>query len=553
MTMKIGISGNSDLETLAVTLDRKMPGHDIVVGKPGSFADELTNPADDFRDLDVCIIALNWRDFVRESYLYSYSDNYEVVIKHFSERSSYLEQCLNQFRSICSAKIFIFSPLTEISFSTGFITRLLDKSPFDLFAEHQKSFNLLCRSFTDVYPVDIDQIVNQAGRKHLCDFSPENDSTDSTNPFFEAVAEHLCKMFTQFCKYPLKCITLDLDNTLWGGIIGECGMNGILLDESGPGSAYVSFQNEILKLYKQGVILAVCSKNNTCDALEVIEQHPKMVIRPDMISCFRINWDDKPKNMLSIASELNIGLDSIMFIDDNLAERSLMKSTLPEVEILDLPEDPAHYVKALKECYRFWPVQLTKDDADKKRYFSMDRLRKSSQDMTKGIADFFRSSEIKIKIRKADSSTIPRVAQLFNKTNQFNLTTIRYSETQLESFTKSSGTHLFCMEMSDRFGDYGIIASSLLRDNTIDSFLLSCRAFGKQAETALLLYLLQFQKSHNQRIVYGNFVQSHKNSMTKDFFKNTGFNLLKENINTSVWEFNLKEDIPVIPDWFELI
>jgi FkbH-like protein len=551
--MKIGICGNSDLETLAVALDKKIADLDIIVGKPDSFANEMINPADGFRDLDLCIIALNWREFSRESYIYGYADNFEVPIQLFNQHCADLQQYIKQFRTVCSAKIFIFSPQSDISFPTGFLTRLLDKSPFDLFIEHQKSFNVLCRSFTDVYPVDIDEISNQIGRKHLSGFSLKGDSEACVNLFFEAVAEHLFKMITQFYKYPLKCLVLDLDNTLWGGIVGETGMNAILLHESGPGAAFLSFQNEILKLYKQGIILAICSKNNTCDALEVIEQHPKMVIRPQMISCFRINWDDKPKSMLSIAAELNIGLDAIMFIDDNPVERSLMKATLPEIEVLELPADPECYVQTLKDSYRFWPVQLTKDDTQKKNYFSLDQLRKSSRDMTKSITEFLRSSQIKIKIKKADPSTLPRIAQLFNKTNQFNLTTIRYSETQLESFTKNSTSHLFCMEMTDRFGDYGVIASALLRDNTIDSFLLSCRAFGKQAETALLLYILQFLKSQDHKKVYGNYVPSHKNNMTKDFFKNTGFTLLKKNNAESVWEFNLSQNIAAIPDWFELV
>lgn len=551
--MKIGICGNSDLETLAVTIDKKIAGLDIIVGKPGSFANELVNPAEDFSDLDICIIALSWRNFTSESYIFSYNDNFEVAVQRFNEQCTYLQKCITQFRTFCNAKIFIFSPQSETSFSTGFLTRLLDKSPFDLFVEHQKSFNVLCRSFTDVYPVDIDEISNQIGRKHLLDFSQKTDSSSCVNPFFDDVAEHLFKMITQFYKYPLKCIVVDLDNTLWGGIVGETGMDGILLDESGPGAVFLSFQNEILKLYKQGIILAICSKNNTCDALEVIEMHPKMVIRPQMISCFRINWDDKPKNMLSIASELNIGLDAIMFIDDNPVERSLMKATLPEIEVLELPADPAHYVHALKDCYRFWPVQLTKDDTQKKSYFSMDQLRKNSRDMTKNITEFLQNSDIKIKIRKADPSTLPRIAQLFNKTNQFNLTTMRYSETQLESFTKDSNSHLFYMEMSDRFGDYGIIASALLRDTTIDSFLLSCRAFGKQAETAFLLYLLQFLKSLDQKKVRGSYIPSLKNSMTKDFFENTGFTLLEKTSTASVWEFSLTENITEIPDWFELV
>ncbi len=178
---------------------------------------------------------------------------------------------------------------------------------------------------------------------------------------------------------------------MWGGIIGESDIESIILDEIGPGAAFKAFQSEIVKLHKQGVVLAICSKNNTCDALEVLEQHPHMLIRPEMVSCFRINWDEKPNSMISIAAELNIGLNSIMFIDDNPVERALMKKVLPQIEVLELSENPALYVHQIKECYRFWPIQLTKEDAIQKHFFYYGPL---TENFTEFIRKYFRFSTI---------------------------------------------------------------------------------------------------------------------------------------------------------------
>ena len=225
----------------------------------------------------------------------------------------------------------------------------------------------MCRALADIFPVDLEEIGSRIGKDSIYDYR----ITHSGNPqpfspgMLGRISERICDICTQIEKNPLKCLVLDLDDTLWGGIVGEEGFEYIALGDDGIGKVYKDFQRYIVKLYKQGVILAICSKNNTCDALEVIEQHPHMLIRPEMISCYRINWDDKPGNLKSIADELNIGLDSIMFVDNSKTERELIRSTLPQVEILELPENAAEFRNTLEKCTRFWPLTLTKEDAYK--------------------------------------------------------------------------------------------------------------------------------------------------------------------------------------------
>lgn len=548
--MRIGICGNIDLNRFAGELDKKFPDYELIVGDPERFSDELMTPVKSLCDVDFCIVAVDWHLLAIDSYNYSWTDNFDAAVESFNKQSDTVRKYIEAYRAKSSSKIFLFSPLSDNTSSNGFLTRLLQNSSFDLSAAHQKSFNNLCASITDLFPVDIDLISNRIGKEYISDVY--SDQLSMSELFLKAISDHICKMIVQFQKYPLKCLVLDLDNTLWGGIIGESGIDSIQLDNKGPGAAYKYFQYEILKLYKQGVILAICSKNNTCDALEVIEQHPHMVIRPPMISCFRINWDDKPKSMVSIATELNIGLDSIMFIDDNPVERALMKNVLPQVEVLELPEHPALYAEVLKECSRFWPVQLTKEDIDKNKYFSLDRIRKYSEKLSGNIENFLRTSEIILKFKKADKTSIERITQLFNKTNQFNLTTTRYSQTQLELLLSDQNNHLFCMEMTDRFGDYGIIAAALLKANSIDSFVLSCRAFGKQAEKAFLVCILQCLKDMGEKEIFGYYVPSLKNSMTKNFYEESMFELVESKMNNDKWKLDLSAIRIKMPDWFTL-
>lgn len=549
--MKTGICGNIPLDLLWVELDKLMPEDEIIVGRAGAFRRELASPQGDFLRLDICIIALDWRSIATGLYEYGHADDQCPVLQHFQLLCDEFKQCINAFRTTCSTtKVLIFSPLSECRGPEGFMTRLLLPSRLDLFSACQKIFNELCRSLTDVYPVDMDEVSGRIGKDNA--FDP-HEYYLSGYPFSagmtQSVAVHLFAMCAQIQKYPLKCVVLDLDDTLWGGVVGESGAGNLVLGDTGTGKAYKDFQAEIVKLNKQGVIIAICSRNNTCDALEVLEMHPHMLVKPHMISCYRINWDDKPKNMVGISSELNFGLDAMMFIDNNPSERDMMRATLPEVEVLDLPPDPAYYAETLKKCTRFWPLQITGDDTEKTTFFAQERLRKESMGLSANVEKYLASLEIKVTIAPADELSLPRIAQLFNKTNQFNLTTKRYSQSELEKFIRDMNNHLFFMSMADKFGDYGIIASALIVKDAIDSFILSCRAFGRQAETAFLVSMLHFLKGLGLKQVFGHYIPSGRNSMTKDFYKKMGFAEVEKINSGTLWQLDLQNDLKEIPSW----
>lgn len=550
VTMKIGICGNIPLDLLAVELDKLMPENEIIVGSAGAFRKELAAPWGDCLSLDACIIALDWRAMVTELYTFGYGDDSGPLISRFKKICDELRQRIEGFRTVGRAKVLLFSPISDWNGPEGFITRLITLSRFDIFRDCQNAFNDLCRSLVDVYPVDMEEISGRIGKDNAFDPRMRQQTGYPYSPVFtKSLADHLSAMCMQFRKYPLKCLVLDLDDTLWGGVVGETGFKNLVLGDSGEGSAYKHFQEEIVKLYKQGVLLAICSKNNTCDALEVLELHPHMLIRPHMITCYRINWDDKPKNIIGISSELNIGLDAMMFIDDNPAERDMMRATLPEVEILDLPPDPAYYAEALKKCTRFWPLQITRNDTEKTKCFAQERLRKESRELSSSVEKYLASLEINVTIAQADEASLPRITQLFNKTNQFNLTTKRYSQSELEKIIRDESNHLFFMGMADKFGDYGIIASSLIVNDTIDSFVLSCRAFGRQVESAFLISLLRILKERGLKRVWGHYIPSEKNSMVKDFYAKMGFAEVKAAEGRPQWQIDLKNDLKKRPCW----
>jgi FkbH-like protein len=551
--MKLGLCGNISLDSLAAELDWAMPDSTIIVGRTGEFRNELSTPFGEFASLDACIVALDWRDLAPGLYDFAYGDIPDIVMSSFRDACAGIKAAIQKYRRVCAAKVLVFSPIPESRSPAGFINRLMKPSPVELFNDCQAIFNELCRSILDAYPVDMEELCARIGSNAAFD---SGSRFLKGQPFSQAmtrtIAAHIQAMCAQVQKYPLKCLVLDCDNTLWGGIVGEAGSENIVLGDEGVGKAYKEFQKEILRLHKQGVILAICSKNNTCDVLEVMERHPHMLIRPSMISCFRINWDDKPKNMVQISEELNIGLDAMMFVDDSPSERGMMAAALPDVEILDLPaEGPAYFADALLKCTRFWPLQLTKDDAAKGSFFSQERVRRESKGLAANVEEYLVKSGIAVTIGQAGpgDQALPRIAQLFNKTNQFNLTTRRLGESQLSALAKVPQNALFFMAMKDRYGDYGIIAAALVTGNTIDSFLLSCRAFGKRAENALLCSLLDFLKRRGCKQAFGLYVPSLKNSMTKDFYQGLGFTFVNQAGSDHLWRFDLSNKIPEMPRW----
>jgi len=260
-----------------------------------------------------------------------------------------------------------------------------------------------------------------------------------------------------------KCVVVDLDNTLWGGIVGEDGPGRINLGNTSPGVEYQEFQRYLLSLTERGVLLAINSKNNFEDAIQVIRSHEGMLLREKDFSVIRINWKPKPENMISLAQELNIGLDSLVFVDDNPSEREIMRKTLPAVLTVDLPTDPSLYRETLELLPQLQTLVLTDEDRSRVEQYRAKQKRDEIRASAQSVDEYLHSLEIAVEIFLASDATLPRIHQLFQRTNQFNLTSRRYDEAQFVALLKDSRVRICALRARDRFGDHGLVAAALVR------------------------------------------------------------------------------------------
>ena len=332
-----------------------------------------------------------------------------------------------------------------------------------------------------------------------------------------------------------KCLVLDLDNTLWGGVIGDDGLDGIVLGQgSAAGEAYLAFQHYCRLLGQRGVILAVCSKNDEKNAVEAFEKHPEMALCRGDIAAFVANWNDKAANIRDIAKTLEIGLDSLVFVDDNPAERAIVRQELPMVAVPELPDDVAGYAARVSDAGYFEAAAFTADDAKRREQYALNRERRASLDTATDMPTFLRSLEMVMHVQPISRVDLARVTQLTNKTNQFNLTTRRYTEADIERFMADPATVTLQLRLADRFGDNGLISVLVARPDAewpedvllIDTWLMSCRVLGRQVEEATLDSLIRAARASGARALIGSYRPTAKNAMVAEHYAKLGFESL---------------------------
>lgn len=341
---------------------------------------------------------------------------------------------------------------------------------------------------------------------------------------------------------PRKCLVLDLDDTLWGGVVAERGLEGIDLGFTFPGNVYRAFQTFLLQLHRRGVLLAISSKNNRADVDDVFDRHPDMVLAREHFSAVRINWRPKPENLAEIAAELNIGLDSLVFFDDNPAECALMRQSLPQVLTLQAPADATKSPQVLIDSAAFERVSLTQEDLQRGAMYQQQTRRQQAR-AAGTLDDFLRGLEMTATIRPLDQFAFPRVLDLLHKTNQFNLTTRRYSATELTAMAADPAHAVFSLQLADRFGDNGIVGVAIMRVvervAQLDSLLLSCRVIGRTAETALLAFVAEWARKQGALVLEGEFVPTPKNAPAADFLRLHGFTKVAGNGRGDHWTLDL--------------
>lgn len=351
-----------------------------------------------------------------------------------------------------------------------------------------------------------------------------------------------------------KCLVLDLDNTLWGGVIGEAGIEGIQLGDRFPGSAYRDFQRALLALHHRGVLLAINSKNNPEDVARVFEDHPHAVLRREHFAAIRINWQPKPENMRAIAGELKLGLDALAFFDDNPAERALMRQALPQVRTLDVPADPLRYTQTLDQSRIFDRLHVSDEDRQRGRIYQAQQERRNLEAGSASLDSFLESLAMHATVEAVSTETLPRVLDLVQKTNQFNLTTRRHSAGDLARMAADPAWGLFTLRLQDRFGDQGIVGVAIvsLENETavLDTLLLSCRVIGRNVETTLLAFVTKWARRRGAQHLNGVFIPSAKNAPASDFFERHGFARVDDaGASNASWRLALEAGTPTDPPY----
>ena len=440
---------------------------EVHLGAFNTYAQDILDPASTLYHFapDVVLLAVQTRDIVPElwnDYTDLTAEARDAAIKHTIDS---LHTYITTLRSRSQAHLIVHTLETPAMPSQGVFDQQSTNGQVGAIQEINTALRQLAHQQRGVYVLDYDAVVARYGRIHWYD---ERKWLTTRLPISAGCLMPMAQEWLRFLA-PLtgrvcKALVVDLDNTLWGGVIGEEGMEGIQLGLEYPGAAYQALQRVILDLYQRGIILAVCSKNNFDDAMEALEGHPGMLLRPQHFAAWRINWQDKAQNLREIAAELNIGIDTLAFLDDNPVERAHIRADLPEVTVLPLPDDPMDYATALRATPVFERLVLSDEDRERGRYYVEQRQRVDLEQRATSLEDFYASLQQEVDIMPVDAASLTRVAQLTQKTNQFNTTTHRYSEQQISTMAESPDWDVYAIRVRDRFGDNGLVGVVIVHD-----------------------------------------------------------------------------------------
>jgi FkbH-like protein len=395
----------------------------------------------------------------------------------------------------------------------------------------------LMNSYAGLHVIDLDESFYSLGARAAFDrrnwyFAHCRYSTAGLTLISNAVKSILDRQ----TKAAAKVLVLDCDNTLWGGVIGEDGVKNILLGQDGIGKAFVDFQKSVQRKSEEGTLLTVASKNEELDVMDVFEHHPSMVLTKKEILSFHINWQEKYKNIEAMADELDLGLDSFVFWDDNPLERDKVKKFLPQVQVVEVPVDVTEWANFLDKLECLSSFNISDSDQKKTAQYRARAAFKDGASATSNINEYLRSlnlSPVKVQL---DNATLSRAHQLVNKTNQYNLRTKRYTMSEMEVFKADPDNH-FMISLSDIYGDHGIVGLVLLKrisDDTlfIDTFLMSCRVLGRFLESWMMSQIVETCCKQNIKYIIGEFIPTNRNSQVTDFYQKHGFTLLAEDKHT---------------------
>jgi FkbH-like protein len=413
----------------------------------------------------------------------------------------------------------------------------------------------------DAFFLDLEQLSGTIGRNSFYDMRRY---FWTKQVFGEAgaieVARHLWAGIRALTTGPKKVLVLDLDNTLWGGVVGETGPLGIALGDGADGEAFRAFQTHVKGLADRGVVLAIASKNNPQDVEEVFEKNTEMALKLDDFGAIEIGWDPKGTTLARLAKTLNLGIDSLVFFDDNPAEREQVRQALPEVEVVDVPEDPAEYVRALQAGLYFETTGLNDADRERSAQYAVERKRQALEQSAGSMEEYLRSLEMKAQVREIDEDDLPRVVQLLAKTNQFNLTTRRHTRQALLDLLADPRSVGMTLRLGDRFGDHGLVAVLVAAPSggagdalRIDTWLMSCRVIGRGAEQFLFGLLLAKARLLGYRRLLGEYIPTKKNVPVAELYDQLGYRKLDGLGDDGAIRYELNLDEASSPETFVVL
>ena len=521
------------------------------LGEFNAYAQEILDPASALYRFqpDAVVLAVQTRDVAPA--LWRGEPAADDVLSRFGD-------WIGSFRKYSKAALIVHSLDVPALPCAGILDAQREDNAAEAVQRVNRGLRAMAAGYRGVYILDYHALVARHGREHWGD---ARKWLTVRLPVASANLPHLAAEWLRFL-HPLagkvaKCVAVDLDNTLWGGVVGEDGMNGIRLGPEYPGAAFLELQRALLDLSRRGILLAVCSKNNPADAMEALSSHPGMLLQPRDFAAVRINWNEKARNLREIAGELNIGLDTIAFLDDNPVERQQVREQAPEAIVIHLPEDPMGYAQAVRDCPWFERLALSDEDRQRGEYYAAQRERVELQRSAPSKEDFYRGLAQVAEIAPVNPHTLARVSQLTQKTNQFNLTTRRYTEQQISEMSASPAWRVWSLRLKDRYADNGLVGVAIARLDgevcEIDSFLLSCRVIGRTVETALLAHLAADARAQGARVLQGWFLPTKKNAPALEFYREHGFQVAQQTAEGTLWTFDLTRQNILPPDWVSIL
>ncbi len=565
-TAKVALLGNATLDHLQsylkVALYQSGLHPNLYLGGFGQYAMEIFDPESGLYTFapDVLVLAIHPSQLFPNLHHFPFDMTIDQRRAEIDAGLESMRSLIEAFTRRSSALVLVHNMVVPQHPALGTLDLRDEFGQAAMFAEiNLRLADMLRSQFKNAYIVDEDGVQSLHGKAQATDARLWY---TARLPWSHDILRALTHEYLRYIR-PLKglarkCIILDLDNTLWGGVIGEDGLEGIQLGSEAPGNAYVAFQREIERLWRRGILLAISSKNNQDDAIAVFEKNPNMVLKLAHFAAQRINWEPKVDSIRQLAEELNLGLDSLVFLDDNPVERAKVRAELPQVLTPELPTEPSHYRDALLALGVFDTLALTDEDRNRNKLYAEQRVRKEYEaTFSNNLDEFLAGLKMTVDIAPATSLTLPRLAQLTNKTNQFNLTTKRYNEAQISEM-QARGSLVFGMNVTDRFGDNGLVGLAIVVPRSydaweIDTFLMSCRVMGRGVETALMAAVCQLLREHEAKTLEGWYIPTAKNAPVKDFYPSHGF-IVKDQISDGSiqYSFDIRGGELAAPKWLSV-